>query len=81
MGNLHNDIEPTKYTIRVKNHLDTLWEQWFEGLKIEHADNGQTILSGYVADQSALYGILEKIRSLNLTLISIQKMDPDQEKG
>ncbi len=77
MGNLHNEIEPAKYTIRVQNHLDLLWEQWFEGMTIEHAEGGQTILSGYVSDQSALHGILEKIRSLNLTLISVQKVDPD----
>ncbi len=79
MADLNHEFQPTKYIIRLKNHLDPLWEQWFEGLTIDHVEEGLTILSGDVVDQSALHGILEKIRNLNLTLISVQKVEPDQD--
>lgn len=80
MSDIKSDYKPIKYVIRVKYHLDLLWEQWFEGMTIEHTEDGQTILSGAVVDQSALHGLLEKVRNLNLTLISVQKIDFD-EKG
>jgi len=80
MLSANKEVKPTQYIIRVKNHLDILWEHWFEGMKIQHTDDGLTILSGDVVDQSALHGLLEKIRSLNLTLLSVQKVELDQEK-
>jgi hypothetical protein len=80
MGETKKDIKPTKYVIRIGNHLDFHWEQWFEGMTIKHTGDGQTILSGDVVDQSALHGLLVKIRNLNLTLISVQKIETD-EKG
>ncbi len=80
MYNVHNDAKPTTYIIRVKNHLDSHWENWFEGMSINHTEDGYTILSGAVADQSALHGLLVKIHNLNLTLLSVQKVDQDEEK-
>lgn len=74
MSGTNEDFKPTKYMIRVKNHLDLHWEGWFEGMTIEHTEDGQTILTGEIIDQSALHGLLEKIRNLNLTLISVQKI-------
>ena len=75
MVNAYKDFEPTKYMIRVESHLDLHWEGWFDGLTIKHTEDGQTILTGDIIDQPALYGLIEKIRNLNLTLISIQKVD------
>jgi hypothetical protein len=69
--------EPTKYIIFIKNHLDSRWEHWFDGMTITHTDDGLTVLTGEIVDQSALYGLLEKIHSLNLTLISFQKADSE----
>ena len=74
-------VKSTKYIIRVKNHLDLHWENWFDRMTITHTGNGETILSGYVVDQSALHGLLEKIRNLNLILISVQKVDTDEENN
>ncbi len=68
---------PVKYVIHVKNHLDTHWERWFEGMTITHMDDGITILSGELADQSALYGLLEKIHNMNLSLVSFQKVESE----
>ncbi len=72
-------IKPIQYIIQVKGNLGSHWEHWFEGMKIEPAENGLTIISGDVIDQSELLGILEKIHSLNLPLISVQQNDPDTE--
>jgi hypothetical protein len=59
------------YQIKVKGHLDDTWNDWFEGLKISNRENGEAVLSGYLPDQAALHGILQRINSLGLTLISV----------
>ena len=59
------------YRITIKGHLDPHWSAWFEGLTIMHCTNGETILSGSLEDQAALYGTLIKIRDLGLSLISV----------
>ncbi len=79
MINANKGFKSTKYIIRVKNHLDSHWERWFDGMVITHAQGGETILSGEVVDQSVLYGLLEKIRNLNLVLISVQRVEPGKE--
>jgi hypothetical protein len=63
------------YHIRVKGHLDLYWAEWFDGLTITHEANGQTLLSGPVVDQAALYGLLLKMHNLNLTLLSLDRID------
>ncbi len=67
--------KPTRYIIQVQGHLDALWENWFEEMKITNTEDGVMILSGELMDQCALHGLLEKIHSLNLILISVQKID------
>jgi hypothetical protein len=59
------------YEVRVKGHLEEDWGDWFDGMSITHTGNGETILSGPLPDQAALFGLLFKINSLNLTLLSI----------
>ena len=60
-----------QYQIKIKGHLDARWQGWFDGLTIILLDDGDTILSGVIVDQAALYGVLKKIRNLGLTLISV----------
>ncbi|HMO56438.1 MAG TPA: hypothetical protein PKA05_18450 [Roseiflexaceae bacterium] len=62
---------PGLYEIRIKGHLDERWAGWFEAMTITHTNNGETLLRGLVADQSALYGLLRKVRDLGLPLISV----------
>ena len=81
MDNPKKVEKSSMYIIRIKNHLDSHWEKWFEGMTITNIDDGVTILSGEVVDQCALHGLLEKIRNLNLTLISVQKIDSEEDKG
>ncbi len=59
------------YQIRVAGHLDPAWSGWFDNLAISHDSDGNTTLSGPVADQGALYGLINKARDLGLTLISV----------
>ncbi len=58
--------------IIVKGHLDIDWSGWFEGLSIEHNDKGETMLSGQIRDQAALYGLLAKVRDMGLFLMSVK---------
>jgi hypothetical protein len=76
-----NESTKPKYIIRIKNHLNTHWEKWFDGMTITHSSEGETILEGYVIDQCALHGLLEKVRNLNLTLISVQQVVSEEKEG
>lgn len=51
------------------------WNEWFEGLTITLEEGGNTLLSGPVVDQAALYGILKKIRDLGIPLLSVNSID------
>ena len=63
-----------RYEIHLEGYLQKCWEEWFDGMSITHLENGVTLLSGPVADQSALHGILAKLRDLNVKLISVNKV-------
>jgi hypothetical protein len=67
---------PGRYEIRLKGHLDTRWAAWFDGLTLTHHSDGSTIIGGPVADQAALYGLLQKTRDLGLPLISVNYVEP-----
>jgi hypothetical protein len=67
---------PTFYQIKIKGHLDQHWSDWFDGLTISHEAEGETILSGPVVDQAALFGLLTKVHNLNLTLICVKRVEP-----
>jgi hypothetical protein len=60
--------------IVVNGQLDPNWSEWLEGLTITHNDKGQTVISGRVRDQAALYGILTKMRDMALFLILVRYM-------
>jgi len=66
---------PTYYQIRVQGHLDQSWSAWFDNLTIQHDPDGGTTLAGPVADQAALYGLIEKARDLGLTLLAVLQLD------
>ncbi len=64
-----------RYAIRVRGLLEPCWSEWFAGLTVTPADGGDTVLSGPVADQAALYGLLARVRDLNLTLLSVERLE------
>ena len=62
------------YEITVQGHLDAGWARWFEGLAITNEADGTAVLSVQIEDQSALHGVLIKIRDLGLPLIAVQQV-------
>ena len=60
-----------RVAIRVAGHLDDARSDWFDGLRVERLDDGQTLLTGEVADQTALHGILARVRDLGLPLRTV----------
>jgi hypothetical protein len=66
------------YEIRIKGHLDAQWVTWFEGLTITLEENGDTLLSGPVADQAVLHGLLKKVRDLGMPLVSVNQVHSKQ---
>jgi hypothetical protein len=65
---------PDLYEIRVKGHLQDRWAEWFECMTITREDDGTTTLYGRLPDQTALHGILERIRNMNIELISVRQV-------
>ena len=77
MTNPHKYHASAYYRIKLKEHLDPKWSDWFEQMAISH-EGCETILTGRVTDQSALHGLLIRIRDLNLTLLAVERIEPDQ---
>lgn len=67
---------PSSYQLRVEEHLDQHWSVWFGNLVLAQEDDGTTTLTGVVADQAELHGLLARIRDLGLTLVSVAVLDP-----
>ena len=63
------------YEIRIEGHLAPFWSEMFDGMQITLTQDGETTLSGAVADQAALHGLLAMIRDFNLILISVNRVD------
>ena len=72
----HHDAE--RYEIRLRGHLDSRWAAWFDGLSLTTDNDGTTVVSGLVADQAALHGLLQKVRDVGLPLVSVAQVGPDQ---
>jgi hypothetical protein len=66
------------YQIRIKGHLGRQWTGWFGGLVITLEEDGDTLLTGPVVDQAALYGLLKKVRDLGMPLLSVIRVKPGQ---
>ena len=65
---------PTCYRIRIRGHLDPTWSTWFDDLTVSPARDGTTELTGPVADQAALFGLLARLRDLGATLLLVEQL-------
>ncbi len=66
------------FEIRVKGHLGANWSDWLEGLELTPLANGEMVLCGTIVDQAALMGILNKLNRLNLTILSLNAVNPKE---
>jgi hypothetical protein len=67
------------YQIRVKGYLEEEWSDWFDGMAITRLENGETVLTGPIVDQPALFGLLFKVSNLNIALLSVNVVPVDQQ--
>ena len=67
------------YQIKIQGHLDTKWSEWFYGLTITHEPDGATTLTGPLPDQIVLHSVLDRLRDMNLQLISVQQIISDEQ--
>lgn len=70
---------PEYIEIKIKGRLDQRWSDWFSGLEVIHLDDDSTRIAGVLPDQAALHGLLERIRDLNLSLISLTCGSPSSK--
>ena len=63
------------YAIRLSGQLDARWAAWFDGLTVQTPGDGTTVISGPIADQAALHGVLQRVRDLGLPLLSVERLD------
>lgn len=74
MSNGRSFDEPMMYQIKVLGSLETQWSDWFDGFTINAQAQGETLLTGAVADQSALHGVLAKLRDLGLPILLVERL-------
>lgn len=78
MGQSKNQIVKPIYIIKLQGNLSDSWSEWFDGFTFTHEEHGTTNLTGEVADQAALHGLLKKIRDLGLPLISVNRIESQE---
>lgn len=82
MSEIHPSIKADSqfghYEIRIKGHLDAQWADWFGGLTITLEEDGDTLLTGQVVDQAALFGLLRKVSDLGMPLLSVNPVKSDE---
>ena len=70
---------PARYEIRVESVLNDRWSEWFEGMAIE-IEGDQTVLLGIFPDQSALHGILDRLRDLGMSVVAVRRISPEEHR-
>lgn len=78
MIELQNMSAGERYEIKLQGHLDESWADWFDGLTFVYESDGTTILRGQIIDQTALHGLLKKIRDLSITLLAVNRIEPKE---
>ncbi len=71
--------EPRQYQITIKGHLHPRWSEWFENMTIMQLPDGTTTLSGHLPDRAAVYGLINKLRDMGLTLLSVEPLIINEE--
>jgi hypothetical protein len=74
-------LDPGAYEIRIQGHLEPRWAAWFDGLSLSNEPDGTTLVTGPVADQAALHGLLQRVRDTGLPLISVERTHPHPRRA
>lgn len=78
---LEQNVEhPIVYEIRIAGHLNPRWTKWFGDMSITLLAEGDTLLTGPILDQPALYGLLKKVRNLGMALVSVNRVEETQNQ-
>ena len=75
---MEEENAPIGYEIRIRGHLDDRWSDWFGGMTITQEEDGNTLFTGPVVDQAALYGLLRKVRDTGAALLSVNPVESDK---
>lgn len=70
------DDAPWHVSVRVQGHLPPRWSAWFDGLAVTTDPDGTTVISGPIADQAALHGVLQQLRDLGIPLLEVTRIPP-----
>ncbi|MCP5085991.1 MAG: hypothetical protein GY952_04180, partial [Rhodobacteraceae bacterium] len=70
--------EPAAYQIKVSGCLDLKWGNWFDDITVTALSDDETLLTGLIADQAALHGLLAKLRDLGLPILLVKRLEPDE---
>ena len=74
-----NTRKESVYQIKIRGHLDSQWSDWFNGLSVTTDQEGNTLITGPVVDDSALHGLLKRIRDLGMPLISCNQIQSEED--
>jgi hypothetical protein len=74
-------VDLAAYAIRVQEHVASTWADWFDGFEFAYGADDATMMTGLVADQAALHGLLNKVRDMNLTLLSVNRLELEAAPG
>lgn len=74
------NTNPGWYEVRLQGRLDERWSSWFDGMTVDVDAGGVTVVRGRVVDQAALHGLLARLRDIGLPLISVARVEPDQDE-
>jgi hypothetical protein len=72
--------DPHQYQITIQGHLHPRWSEWFENMTIAQLTDGTTTLSGPLSDRAAVYGLINKLRDMGLTLLSVEALGNNAKK-
>ncbi len=72
---MKGNIMKNDYEIKIREQIHPCWQEWFEGWIITELENGDALMQKSGVDHAELHGTLNKIRDLNLTLVSVKQID------
>ncbi len=71
---MYNETINAIYEIKLKGSLSSDWSDWFSDMSFSQDEQGNTLLTGPLADQAALYGLLDRLRDLGMELLAINRL-------